>query len=210
MKAVVICGGAIKDYQHMKKYLEGAGLIIAADSGAMHLRGFNLAPHILVGDFDSADPEALSHISPQTQIVRFPVEKDMTDSELAVMTALEKGATNIVLLAAMGTRCDHTLSNIFLLKKLLDMGVDALIADEQNEIRIINKSITLKREEGCFISLLPVNGSAKGVTTSGLYYPLYKATLDVGSSRGISNFFTENEAQVTLDEGYLLVIKSKD
>ncbi len=210
MKAVIICGGEIRDYQYIKKYLKDAGLIIAADSGAMHLSGFNIVPHILVGDFDSAGPEVFSQVSPKTQIVRFPVEKDMTDSELAVKTALEKGATHIVLLGAVGTRADHSLSNIFLLKKLLDSGINAVIADEHNEIRLINKSITIKREEGCYISLLPINGSAKGVTTTGLYYPLHNATLEVGSSLGISNTFLENEAQVTLDEGYLLVIKSKD
>jgi len=210
MKAVIICGGEIRDYQYLKKYLEDADIIIAADSGVMHCRGFGVVPHILLGDFDSSCPGILSQISSQTQIVRFPIEKDMTDSELAANMAIEKGADHIVFLGAIGTRTDHTLANIFMLKKLLDKGVEAIIADEKNEIRIINKSIRLKREEGCFISLLPLNGSARGVTISGFYYPLVNATLEVGSSWGVSNIFTENEAQVTLEEGYLLVIKSWD
>ena len=211
MTAVIICGGKIQHYEYLKKYFRDASLVISADSGARHCKSFGVIPDLLVGDFDSiseADYGGLKAAG--TQIQRFPVEKDMTDSELAVEIAIEKGCNKIILLGAMGTRLDHSLSNLFLLKKLLDAGVEGVVADENNEVKLIKDSILLDREEGTNITLLPLAGSAKGVTTKGLYYPLTNATLEVGSSWGVSNLFSEDRAQVTVEEGYLLIIKARD
>ena len=211
MTGIIVCGGKIENHKYMKKYFDEAQIVISADSGARHCRNFQVTPDLLVGDFDSvygADYDDLAAAG--VEIVQFPVEKDMTDSELAIEIALERGCSKVILLGALGTRLDHSMSNLFLLKKLLDKGIDGIIADEHNEVELINHSIILTREEGIFITLLPLAGSAKGVTTSGLYYPLEDATLEVGSSWGVSNRFSEDIAQVTVKEGYLLVIKARD
>lgn len=211
MTAVIVCGGEIVDYVYMRKYFKEAELIISADSGARHCKSLLVTPDLMVGDFDSVTAEDYAGLAAAgVEIVRFPVEKDMTDSELAIEFALERGCTGIILLGVLGTRLDHSISNLFLLKKLLDKGVDGMIADEHNEIRLINRSIVLMREEDVFITLLPLAGDAKGVTTSGLYYPLENATLETGSSRGVSNRFSEDVARVTVEKGYLLVIKARD
>ncbi len=206
-----MCGGPIKDYGYIRKYLEGAGLVIAADSGAAHLERLKAVPDLLAGDFDSisqADYDSL--VSEGVETLRFPVEKDMTDSELAVELALERGCSTVIILGALGTRLDHSLSNVFLLKKLLEHGARGIIADENNEVYLTDGSITLEREAGTKLSLLPLTGIAKGVTTYGLYYPLKDAVLEIGSSRGISNEFIADTATVTVYEGLLLVIKSRD
>lgn len=211
MTGVIVCGGQIDNYKYMKKYFKDAKLIISADSGARHCKRFNVIPDLLVGDFDSVDESDYAGMAADgVEIVRFPAEKDMTDSELAIEMALDRGCSKVILLGSLGTRLDHSLSNLFLLKKLLDKGVAGIIADEHNEVVLINHSIVLAREEGVFITLLPLAGSAKGVTTSGLYYPLNNATLEIGSSWGVSNRFSEDTAQVTVEEGYLLVIKARD
>ena len=211
MTAVIICGGKIENYKYMKKYFNEAQFIISADSGARHCKSFEVIPDLMVGDFDSVSGVDFADFATAgVEIVRFPTEKDMTDSELAIEIALERGCSSIVLLGALGTRLDHSVSNLFLLKKLLDKGIDATIADEHNEVKLISDSIMLTSEEDTFITLLPLAGSAKGVTTRGLHYPLENATLEVGSSRGVSNRFSEDMAQVNVKEGYLLVIKARD
>ena len=211
MTGVILCGGRITDYPFMKKYLIGADLVISADSGARHCRSFELVPDLLVGDFDSVtDADYKDLVSAGVEIVRFPVEKDMTDSELAIDIALEKGCNRVILLGALGTRLDHSVSNLFLLKKLLDRGAEGILADENNEARLIDSSIEFEREKDAFLTLLPVAGPAKGVTTQGLYYPLENATLEVGSSWGVSNRFSSEKAAVTVQEGTLLVILSRD
>lgn len=211
MTGVIVCGGRIENYEVLKKYFNEARLIISADSGAYHCRQFGLKPDLMVGDFDSVNSEDYRCLREAgVECIRFPVEKDMTDSELAMEIAVERGCTRLIILGALGTRVDHSVSNLFLLKKLLDKGVEGIIADELNEVRLIDSSIDLVRTPDVNITLLPLAGSAKGVTTRGLYYPLEDAVLEVGSSWGVSNRFSEDKARVTVKKGYLLVILSKD
>jgi len=211
MNCVIFCGGVIEDYDSVNKYIQGAQLILCVDSGARHCRELGIVPDYLIGDFDSISEEDFKALTGAgVPVMRFPSEKDMTDSELAIQVACEKGCNRITLLGAIGSRIDHMLSNLFLLKKLADLNVEGVIANEKNEIRMIKDHIELKNEKDVFVSLLPVAGNASGVTTRGLYYPLENATLEVGSSWGVSNRVVEDSASVSVKEGYLLVIKSKD
>lgn len=211
MTGVIVCGGRIENYKYLQKYFKGAKFIIAADSGARHCKNFHVTPDMLIGDFDSvSETDYASFTAAGVEIVRFPAEKDFTDSELAVDIAVKKGCSKVILLGAQGTRLDHSLANLFLLRILLDKRIEGILADEHNEVRLINDHIELEREEGINISLMPLQGDVTGITTRGLYYPLKDATLKVGASRGVSNKFTEDVAQVTVKKGCLLVIKSRD
>lgn len=211
MTCVIICGGEITDYEYMSIYLKEADLIISADSGARHCEGLRVLPDILAGDFDSVFCEDYSSmVKAGAEIARFPAEKDMTDSELAVEIALQRGCKRIILLGAIGSRLDHSVANIFLLKKLLDQNMEGLLANEKNEVRLIKGSLELERDEWPFVTLLPFAGDAVGVTIKGFYYPLENATLKTGSSWGVSNIIKDAKARIDVREGYLLVIKSKD
>lgn len=211
MTGVIICGGTIHDYSYIERYLHNADMLISVDSGARHCKAFKIKPDLLVGDYDSISSEELEYYSKLgIETIKYPAEKDMTDSELAAEIAVKRGCSNLIFLGAIGTRLDHSVSNIFMLKKLLDNGIDAMIADEHNEIIVIKDRYELKNEDDVFISLLPLAGRAEGVTISGFYYPLNDATLEVGSSWGVSNKFSQDNALITVKKGYLLVIKSKD
>jgi thiamine pyrophosphokinase len=211
MTGVIICGGTIYDYRYMKKYLQNADMIISVDSGARHCKAFGIKPDLLIGDYDSITSDDLKYYSKMgVEAIKYPAEKDMTDSDLAAEIAVKRGCSKLIFLGAIGTRLDHSISNIFMLKKLLDNGIDAMIADEHNEMIVIKDHYELKKEDDVFISLLPLAGKAEGVTISGFYYPLVDATLEVGSSWGVSNKFARDTASVTLKKGYLLVIKSRD
>lgn len=281
MTGVIICGGRIEDYNRAGKYCRGADIVISADSGARHCKALGIVPDIVLGDFDSIDRGDFRELEAAgAEILRYPVEKDMTDSELAVETAIKSGCSRVILLGSFGSRLDHSISNLFLLKKLHDANVEGIIADEKNEIRLIsgsiklnsisislnsgsiglnndsisldngnisqnngsisqnngsispnkdsislnkdsislnngstglyNGSIKLKREDGVFVSLVPFGGDASGVSTRGLYYPLDGAVLRMGSSRGISNVFVDDEAYVEVKDGLLLVILSRE
>ena len=211
MKTVIVCSGTINDYKYLEKYFNGVELIICADGGALHLKHFGIRPDVLVGDFDSISQECLEEYRRENvEVIKFPEQKDMTDTEIAVDLAIERGSTHITFLGAMGTRLDHSLSNVFHLKKLYDAGLTGIVADERNEITLIDSSIKLQRDEGMKVTLLPLTNVVKGVCTKGLMYPLYNATMPLGSSWGVSNEFNSDVAEVTITEGLLLVVKSRD
>ncbi|EGD47647.1 thiamine pyrophosphokinase [Ruminiclostridium papyrosolvens DSM 2782] len=211
MKAVCVCNGSISDYDLIKKYIQESDYIISVDGGAGHLRKMGINPDILIGDFDSANSQDLDYyLRKGINVSKFPVEKDMTDSELAIEKILELGATEVVFLGALGTRIDHSFANIMLLKKMLDIGLRGSIADEHNELYMFDSNFSISKKEGRKLSLIPITEKVTGVSTRGLKYPLVNATMVLGTSWGISNEFEEEVAFVSIDSGILLACLSRD
>lgn len=211
MKCIIIANGDLEYTSDICRLIRDAQLIISADGGARHLRVLNILPHILIGDFDSISPADKQFFKKkQIKTLAFPSRKNHTDSELCVSWALENNATDITLLGVTGTRLDHTLSNIFLLKTLSQQNIPARIINKNNEIHIVTSFLELKGQPKDFLSIIPVTEKATGITLKGLEYPLVNATLEMGSCLGISNSFTGRVASVSIREGVLIVIKSSD
>lgn len=211
MYALIVCNGSIIDYSYHRKFFDDADFIVCADGGALHLRKLGIRPDVLLGDFDSIKASHLEYYSEQkVKILKFPKEKDMTDAELAVNTAIDRGYSDIVIIGGTGTRLDHTLSNISLLKQMLDRGVRGRVVNEYNEIFLIDDSVEVEAEEGCYLTLLPVTSKVEGITTKGLCYPLREETIEMGSTRGVSNSFVAQTAQISISSGILMVIKSRE
>lgn len=209
--AVIVCNGSISDYSYLKKYFDKSKYIICVDGGAAHLRKFEIKPDVLLGDFDSINKADFEYFRDNAvEILQFPSEKDMTDTELAVELAISKGYKTLVFIGALGTRYDHSISNIFILRQLLDKGINGVIVNEKNEITLIRDTIKINKEEGLKVTLLPLSETVEGVTTKGLYYPLLNAVLLMGSTWGVSNEFISDIAEISISKGLLLVIKSRD
>ncbi|HOM02131.1 MAG TPA: thiamine diphosphokinase [Acetivibrio sp.] len=211
MYALIVCNGSIIDYSYHRKFFDEADFIVCVDGGALHLKKLGIKPDVLLGDFDSIEDKQLEYYREQkVTILEFPTEKDMTDTELAVDTAIDRGYKDIVIIGGTGTRLDHTLSNIFLLKKMLDRGVKGRVVNEYNEIFLITDSVEVEAEEGCYLTLLPLTSKVEGITTKGLYYPLKGETIEMGSSRGVSNCFIAPTAQISITSGILMVVKTRE
>jgi thiamine pyrophosphokinase len=211
MKCVIIANGDLEYSEKSTGIIRNGGLIVCADGGTRHLKALGLLPHIIIGDFDSVLPEDILYFKEKKiKFISHPSRKNETDTELCVSWALLNHATDITLLGATGTRLDHTLANVFLLKKLAGLGISARIIDKHNTIHAVTDKIELKGRPGDLLSLLPITERAAGITIKGLEYPLADATVEMGSSLGISNVFKETTALVSVGEGALMVIQSKD
>ncbi|WP_127582271.1 thiamine diphosphokinase [Paenibacillus koleovorans] len=193
-------------------------ILIGADKGALFLVRHGLRPDLALGDFDSVDEGELEEI--RCGSVRFedcdPIMKDYTDTEMAFHRALEwplpAGAVprEIVLLGALGTRFDHSLANVHLLRIGLTRGVVCRIVDAYNEVQLIDRCVELERGRYANVSLLPLTPEVRGITLRGFLYPLERATLAIGQSLGISNVLVDPIGRVELEQGQLLVIRSRD
>lgn len=212
MRTLVVGSGSLTDYSLLKERFNWADLVIAADGGAIHLHKAKLKPHVLLGDFDSVSDEVLKIIQREKsiEILSFPAKKDYTDMELAIDLALQRGASEFVIMGASGTRLDHTISNIHMLYMLLERNIPGCIEDDNNQVYLIKDRISLKKQEGRKVSLLAISDCVRGLTTSGLSYPLEEAVLSLGRSLGVSNEFCEEYATITIKEGLLLVLISND
>lgn len=114
------------------------------------------------------------------------------------------------MLGFIGTRQDHTLTNLLLLKQFAQAEVDAYIVDEHNEIRYTSSENTIYGKKGDLISIIPVTGNLLGITTKGLDYPLNDESLNFGESRGVSNIMVDSKCTITVKSGFGLIIKASD
>lgn len=215
MRYVIISGGHIDDVFALN-WLENNkyDCIIAADAGMNFLYRNKLVPNVIAGDFDSVSSESLTYFKEmqEVEMLRLNPIKDDTDTEFVIREAIRRGAKSIFLLGATGTRLDHVLANVNLLGIGLLNAVQIEILDAHNRIRMTDACLEIKKEEqfGSYVSVLPVNGSAKGVTLEGMKYPLEKAQLDCFASLGVSNEIVDDTAKISVEQGVLLVIESRD
>ncbi len=211
MKCVIIANGDLDPSEETAAVIRGSAMIVCADGGARHLRAMGILPHIFLGDFDSAHPDDKRFFEEnRVPMVAFPSRKDQTDSELCVSWALRNHATDFTFLGFTGSRMDHTLANIYLLKQLAERGIPARIIDRHNEIRMVSDTVEITGRPGDFLSLIPITEKVSGINITGLDYPLTNAVLEMGSSLGISNMFRKSIATVSVRNGLLLVIRSRD
>jgi thiamine pyrophosphokinase len=198
---------------------DGIDLIVAADGGAAYADSLGLGPiDLWVGDGDSLSPAALEALRRAGVPVELAAaDKDESDTELAVLAAIDRGATRLTILGAFGgPRLDHALANVLLLghRRLVDRT--AVLLSSAVRLRLIRApgpdgglgSLSLSGRPGGLVSLLPFAGPAGGVTTSGLQYGLRDETLEVGPARGLSNVRLEPTATVSLKVGSLLVVET--
>ncbi|WP_308634314.1 thiamine diphosphokinase [Paenibacillus silvisoli] len=186
-------------------------VLIGADAGALFLIEHGLRPDIALGDFDSVTPEQLSFIREKSgeTLDYDPIDKDYTDTELAWRLALSKQPKELLLLGALGTRFDHSLANVHLLR-MPQHGTQAKIRDERNCIHLVSDRLALVDEGFTYVSLLPLSEKVTGITLTGFQYPLQDATLEIGQSLGISNKLLGSEGLIEVRQGMLLVIQSRD
>lgn len=211
MKIVIAANGTLTETDDFLPRVKQADLVIAADGGAVHLHRMGIVPQIIIGDLDSIPEKILSFFKEQqVKILKHPVRKDQTDLELCMNYAVDHGCTDLLIIGATSTRLDHTLANIFLLRRIADQGIPTTILDAYNDIHIVVSRLTLTGRPGDLLSVIPLSDHVKGLTLEGLEYPLTDQILCMGSTMGISNVFIRHNAAVSLKSGAVLVIKPKE
>jgi thiamine pyrophosphokinase len=160
--------------------------IIAADSGMRHAAALRVVPELWLGDFDSAsDPLLAAHVDVPRLV--FPAAKSMTDGELAIAEALQRGATGLVLVGGFGGRTDHAMAHIQLAIRLAQKGVQTLITSGEEEgYPLLPGERTIDLPPGSRFSVVPVT-DLPALTLTGVRWPLDRRFVPAGSTLTISN-----------------------
>ncbi|MDF2613593.1 MAG: thiamine pyrophosphokinae [Clostridia bacterium] len=210
MKCLIFTNGDYGNYSFCD-HIEQYDFIICADNGMKHARHLGVSPDLIVGDFDSTPLGDLQYFKDKN----VPIEalspiKDETDTEIALDRAIERGAKQVDLYGGLGTRMDHSLANVHLLYKALRKGVRASLMNPYNTVTLIDKSATIYGRKGDIVSLLPFSAEVSGIHTTNLGYPLKEGTLLAGKPLGVSNYMLKQTASISIKQGLLLVIQSRD
>jgi len=212
---LIITGGNIEE-TFLKVFYENnnCSTIICVDGGLKAAYHAGIRPDYIIGDFDTIEPEILKDYrgKESVAIMEYNPVKDATDTEIALEHALSLQPDEIYLIGATGTRFDHTLGNVHILKKALEVDIPTYSIDPHNKIYMINQAHSIKKESlyGPYISLFPLTTEVTGVTLNGFKYPVEHKNLHVGSSLGISNEIIEDTAYISLEDGILIIIEAKD
>jgi thiamine pyrophosphokinase len=207
MHIVIFAGGTLRTGKAVEAAIASADLIIAADGGAETALRLGHTPAIVVGDFDSLAISRATLHAMGSQTIQVVAEKDETDTELAIDTAIQHGASQITLLGGLGgQRFEHSIANILLLAGYETVPIRIIDGPSVCWLLRGPGSTGIDGQAGDLLSLFPLAGDAQGVRTSNLYYPLRGETLRFGKPRGISNILVAEQAEVSVEKGLLLVI----
>ena len=195
---VIFCAG---DCWETTVPVTGEDYIIAADGGLAHAEKLGLTPHLILGDFDSLG------YRPEGAWV-FPVEKDDTDTMLAVRQGLDRGYARFLIYGGLeGPRLDHTVANFQTLEFLADRGAAGFLVGKNQLVTVVKDgALSFPGAPEGTVSVFCMGADARGVTLEGLQYPLTEGMLTAGFPLGVSNHFTGGAARITVKEGSLLVI----
>ncbi|EKQ53997.1 MULTISPECIES: thiamine diphosphokinase [unclassified Clostridium] len=211
MNVAIISGGIPPSETLLRNYLKEVDSIIAADKGIECLYEYNIMPDLLLGDFDSVNSELLDIIKSKVkEVLQFPPEKDYTDTEIAIIEAIKRGAKKIYLFGALGSRIDHALGNIGLLLTAKKKGVSIEIIDNNNRLYLGEKQMKLFGKYGENISFHALSNKVINFKINGAKYNLESYDMSLLDPRAICNEFLDTPIEISYDEGELLIIHSID
>ncbi len=209
-RTVVVCAAPVENAtEYYADLIRSAEYVVAVDDGATLCRRIGRHPDIVVGDLDSIDAATASWAERDgVEVLAFPSDKDVTDLDLALEEMRRSARTGICVTASWTGRLDHTVAALGSISRygdleisLRDPGMSGWVLDGEHRPRVA------LAPKGAAVSLIATTGAAC-VSCSGMRYPLTRHTLDVLSSRGVSNVIAAAEADVCVHEGTVCVISS--
>jgi len=206
-RIVIFANGELPDVDKARAILRADDYIICADGGTRHAFALDLKPDLVIGDMDSAERSDLQKLQDyDVPIELYPRDKNETDLELAILRAVELEPEEIVIVAALGGRLDHTLANIAILDNSSLQTRNVRLDDGVEEIFFCQDQAQVRGRSGDIVSLIPWRNPVQHVRTQGLAWALEDETLFLEKTRGISNEMTGDSASISIGLGLLLIV----
>jgi thiamine pyrophosphokinase len=201
---LILAGGEIKNYEALKAEIRAVTYIICADSGFLHCERLGVAPDLLLGDFDS-----LKELPPDIERLDYPVEKNYTDSTLAIREAVKRGFSPLILAGMLGGRPDHSLGNLQNLAWCAENGIPAHITDgETRAWAVKDGELGLEPKENMYFSVFSLTTTCEAVSITGAKYPLNEYPLTFANPRAVSNEYAGKPVTVRVRGGVAAIIET--
>ena len=121
--------------------------VVAADHGADHAVENGYQVDVLVGDLDSVTQAGRNSAK---KVVQHPVDKDVTDLELALEESSKLGATQVTVVGTFQGRVDHSFNNLLVLvnEQWAHMSLSMVVDD--SHVWIVHNSLEVVVPGGGF------------------------------------------------------------
>ena len=203
---IVFAGGDGPDPRTLRTVLDGLErcTAVAADSGLLLAIAAGVEPDFIVGDMDSLGDETLLSPYPAERVIRHPVDKDLTDTEIALELLGGKGFERIWIVGGGGGKLSHLLAirSLFERKRFPLRWITS-----REDVRCVASGETLETAilPGDGVSVLPLGEGPWQAESSGLKWPLNPVNWDRGVA-AISNVVVEGWLRIRALRGRFMVI----
>jgi thiamine pyrophosphokinase len=203
-KTIILAGADIDDYDWLGQQVGENDFIICADSGLGHAHEINIKPNIIIGDFDSVDPDLLDQYRDKSEITH-----DDNQNATDLMKAIDRAPKGqpIDIYGAMGQRADHDFSNYLILMRM--DHPDYITLKSKNETRrVVKSSTSLRGRVGDYLGLFPLSPISNFETRGLKYAPDVLGGPYQFGWNGACNEMISTEALISFDEGTILITHS--
>lgn len=202
----LVTGGRPPTVDWLREAATGRALW-CADHGVDLCRRAGISPTHLIGDADSADPDAWQWAETSGAVSEiFPTDKDFTDTELALQRIKAEGPLPFVsITGAFGGRLDHAFSTLY---SLVGSDLPGVLADDKELLLLLRSGETIDghaENPPLALSLLPLSTQCVGVSLTGTRWPLCDARLTQDCPNCVSNRLASSDGRfsLSLKEGCL-------
>ncbi len=212
MSLLIVCAAPQQGSEALVAHLaEQHERVLGVDGGAAVCLRAGVTPNAVIGDLDSLTSEELAQLTErEVPIHRYPVDKDVTDLDLAIDWARAQGEREVTLTACFSGRLDHTLAAAGSMARAADVSARLEEPGCQGWVLAPGHRETLTREpDGRFLSLLALTPDAR-ISASGVRWPLEDELLSLMSSRGVSNRVVSAHAEIRVHSGIVLALWCED
>ncbi len=199
-RALILANGNPPSKQLFRKHLLSADWFVCADGGANTAVRFGSIPHLIIGDLDSVRKETLRVFS-KVEIQKLK-DQNSTDLEKALIGAIRKKCTEIVVLGATGGRLDHAIGNLSALAKFSRKTAIKFV-DDTGEFIPVGHKLNITLAVGTSISLLPLS-RCSAIVTTGLKWNLSNESLQLGIRESTSNLVVSSHVNIKVRSGDLI------
>lgn len=189
----------------LRDRLRRGSITVAVDGAAEIARKEGWKPDFITGDFDSVKSATLSYFSKAGVEILHTPDQNFTDLEKALAWCALKDLRTIVVAQALGSRLDHSLGNLSLLKRFHSPRRELVFYTATERVRFAHdESLTLKGRSARRIAVIPF--PACRVRSRGLAFEMKGLDLELGVKESVSNAARRPEVKLQI-EGEALVIE---
>lgn len=206
MRFIIMANGEYGDIEAYNAVFRNTDTILCADGGANYAFQIGVIPDCVIGDLDSVLPEVRKYlIQQEVEILPYPTHKDLSDLQLAMNLAYERGANEIILLGALGKRLDHTLHNIYSGIDLIQKGAKISYYTPECWVYIVKDELVIEGNPGDIVSVVALTDRVEGASEVGFEYSLRTPLLLSNHPYTVSNVLAGNQGVIKLESGIIVV-----
>lgn len=196
-ETVILANGEFPQSEIALSILDKAQYLVCCDGATNQLlNNHSRLPDAIVGDCDSVSKENFERFF---DIIHRVPDQDTNDLTKAVNFCRSQGRTHITFLGATGKREDHTLANISLLARYLDIQeANFRMITDYGVFDAVSQDSEFESFVGQQVSLFNMSGTT--ISSSNLKYPLENHTL---------NHLWEGTLNESLADSFRLLLNGK-